>query len=449
MRGSGTFSADERPQNWRQGILLLFPNGDTPLTGILSKLSEEATDDPLFNWFEKSLGTRRGIIIGAATATGSKPADNADIAAADATAEVSITVKPDGGAEDDLTWLKPGHLLFNQVTEEVYLVIKKNADWINIRRDIGNKFASNPAITGDTAAGDSIVICGSGFPEGAPVGEVISYSPIRHHNNTQIHRTPLSVTRTARKTKLRTDRTGPYMEAKREALQLHGVELEHSFLFSEREEITSIATGSLSSEISGTSTGKPLRLQRGVINWLPTINTGTAASIHWDVGTAFSGGLSELTFDAWLEELFRYGSFEKLVFAGSTALNVLNQLAKNKLTIQSVPTDQTYGMALQRVITPFGNILLRQHPLMSVDPVWRKDLIAVDPAHLKYRYLDDTRFLRNRQSPGEDASVDEYLTEAGLECRWSGATSDSGGGLAAAAGPAVHGRLKGITQFIG
>lgn len=53
LRGNGDFSSDERPKNWRQWLLFLFPNGDAPLTAILSKLKSEGTDDPEFNWWEK------------------------------------------------------------------------------------------------------------------------------------------------------------------------------------------------------------------------------------------------------------------------------------------------------------------------------------------------------------------------------------------------------------
>ena len=44
MRGTGSYAAGERPENWRQAILLLFPSGDAPLTAILSKMRESPTD---------------------------------------------------------------------------------------------------------------------------------------------------------------------------------------------------------------------------------------------------------------------------------------------------------------------------------------------------------------------------------------------------------------------
>ena len=49
MRGTGDFVDEQRPKNWREKILQLYPNGDAPLTAILSKMKEESTDDPEFN----------------------------------------------------------------------------------------------------------------------------------------------------------------------------------------------------------------------------------------------------------------------------------------------------------------------------------------------------------------------------------------------------------------
>lgn len=49
MRGTGDWATDENPKNWRQGILYLYPTGSAPLTGLLSKMSEEQIDNAEFN----------------------------------------------------------------------------------------------------------------------------------------------------------------------------------------------------------------------------------------------------------------------------------------------------------------------------------------------------------------------------------------------------------------
>jgi Family of unknown function (DUF5309) len=445
MRGTGTFSSVERPQNWRQGILLYFPNGDAPLTAFMSKLKDQPTDDPQFHWFEKGLPIQRGTIRGAGAADA--PADDASIAAGQ-TADAYLKMVPDGSVANDVSIYKVGHVVFNEKTEESMLVVAVTATSIRVRRDSGDKFTSNPAITGGAVGtGDGLVIIGTGNPEGAQLGQAIAYKPVRQYNYTQIFRTPLSLTRTARKTRLRYDDEGPYREAKREALQIHSIEMEKAFLFGEREEILSVGGGG-TSPLDITSTGQPLRLTRGFLNWLPPVTTA-AISVNTDL-VAFNppGSLTEKLWDQFLEVAFRYGSREKLAFAGSGALLVLNELAKNKARIELAPTDDTYGFHLMRYITPFGTLLLYNHPLMTDNPTWRYDVFVIDPDKLNYRFLDDTKFLRNRQSPGEDASRDEFLTECGLEVHCTGVAPDVNSPSTVPL-QSCHARMKGMREYGG
>jgi hypothetical protein len=315
-----------------------------------------------------------------------------------------------------------------------------------LRRDVGAKFASNPAVTGGAVGtGDELVVVGEGNPEGALIGQAVSYAPVRQFNYTQIFRTPLALTRTARKSRLRWDDEGPYREAKREALQIHSISMEKAFLFSEREEI--IAATGAATPLDLTSTGQPLRTTRGFVNWLPPVTTATL-SVNTDLGALNTGALTETTWDAFLELAFRYGSREKLAFCGSGALMVLNAMAKNKARIELAPTDDTYGFHLIRYITPFGTLMLYNHPLMTDNPVWRYDLLVIDPDKLVYRYIDDTVFLRNRQSPGEDASRDEFLTECGLEVHCTGVVPDVNSPSTIPL-QSAHARLKGIRSYGG
>lgn len=446
MRGAGTFSAVERPQNWRQGILLYFPNGDAPLTAFMSKLKDQPTDDPQFHWFEKGLPVQRGTIRGAGATD--PPADDATVAAG-GTADIFLKIIPDGSSSPDVTIFKVGHVVMDEKTEENMMVISVQTGngTIKVRRDIGDKFVTNPAVTGGAVGtGDGLVITGNGNPEGALLGTAIAYKPVRQYNYTQIIRTPLSLTRTARKTRLRYDDEGPYREAKREALQIHSIEMEKAFLFSEREEI--VAFTGPSSPLDVTSTGQPLRTTRGFINWLPAVTT-TSMSVNTDLVTYNPpGSLTEKLWDQFLELAFRYGSREKLAFAGSGALLVLNEMAKNKARIELAPTDDTYGFHLMRYITPFGTLMLYNHPLMTDNPTWRYDLLVIDPDKLVYRFIDDTRFLRNRQSPGEDASRDEFLTECGLEVHATGTTPDANSPSTVPL-QSAHARLKGIREYGG
>jgi hypothetical protein len=53
MRGTGDWVTDQRPKSWREMLLYLYPNGDMPLTAILSKMGSEQVTDPEFNWWQR------------------------------------------------------------------------------------------------------------------------------------------------------------------------------------------------------------------------------------------------------------------------------------------------------------------------------------------------------------------------------------------------------------
>jgi hypothetical protein len=57
MRGNDDWVTDQRPKNWREMILFLYPNGSAPLTAVLAKSAESSVDDPEFNWWTKTLGS--------------------------------------------------------------------------------------------------------------------------------------------------------------------------------------------------------------------------------------------------------------------------------------------------------------------------------------------------------------------------------------------------------
>jgi hypothetical protein len=256
----------------------------------------------------------------------------------------------------------------------------------------------------------------------------------------------MEFTRTALRTRTRYDSSGPYTEEQRQCYQLHALDIERAILLGERAEVTSIPGGA--GNLTGTSQGKPLRTTRGVLNWLPTVSTDpNTPALNWDIGTAFGGTLNERAADNWCENVFRYGASEKLVLCGSTFLNAWNRMAKTRFMIEAVPTDETYGLKLTRYLTPFGSLLFKQHPLLSMDPILRKDGYAIDVQFLKLRILDDTDFKMNVQPNGVDSNKDEFITELGLEVHFSGTSPSTAGGLPGTAGPGAHGRLKGVADY--
>src|SRR3990167_11354669 len=186
LRTTSNFVTDQRPKNWREGILMLYPNGKAPLTGLTSQMKEESTNDPEFNWWEKEIDDRR---IGIATSY-----------VALATNDTSITVTGDA-----LT-LKEGDLLYAEQTGEIMLVAAdpvSDTVFTAIRGYAGTTTKIGVLVGTGTGAGVSPVlqIIGSANEEGSLAPTGISFDPTKRTSYTQIFRNTLEMTRTAMKTR--------------------------------------------------------------------------------------------------------------------------------------------------------------------------------------------------------------------------------------------------------
>lgn len=377
LRGTGSFAVTgQRPENWREKILELYPNGKAPLTALLAMLKSEKTDDAIYHWFTRGLPAQRLQVNGARIAT-----------------DTTITVHTTSDAADRAGAFscKIGAMVLVESTGEIMRVTADPTSDTAIV--VARGTAAGEIAAAAIADAAWLLIVGNANEEGGALPAAVSYNPAENNNFCQIFRAPLFMTRTAMKTRLRTG--DQVKQAKKEALEILSIQKERAFIFGHR----SVATG---------ARGQPLRTTRGIVRWIETL--ASANSI--DVG----GSLSESGWDGHLEQVFRFGSVEKLALCGSTALRVLATMAKRGgIELTATAKDEAYGMNLVKYITPFGELLLKSHPLFNEHAVHRANILIVDPAHIVERYIDDVQFLKNRQTPGDDAQADEWLNEAGLE----------------------------------
>lgn len=398
MRGTGNWSNEERPKSFREGMLLLNPNGAAPLTAITSKGKSQRTTDPEFKWFSKNLAAQGGTI----TASYTEASLTNVITTAAFAAGITVYCKM---AEAVTNHFRIGHtvkLVYPTTQTDVFgIVTGKMADGASSYVAVKLKTAGAANEVGNATYLD---IIGSANAEGANIPEAISYDPDKFYNYTQIFRTPLDITRTQRLTTMRTG--DPYQEAKREALLYHGIELEMATLLGERSEVTG-------------SNNKPERTTDGALAFLRTNNS--ANEIDYASGTSntwLAGGEDWL--DESLEVLFRYGRTTKLALCGSLALLGIQKLVKSVGQFTFEPLTAAYGIQVVRWTTPYGEIMLKTHPLFTHKSYLRKNIMILEPENMNFRYITDTQFKKDMgQSEAGyqayDGTKEEYLTEAGWE----------------------------------
>src|SRR5580765_3322675 len=110
MRTTANFVTNQRPENWRETITLLYPNSSraapAPLTALTSVMKTRKVDDPVFHWWEKSLNNRRFLLGANLTSQSGGAAD-------------SITVD---ASYNPATGLKKNDMLFVEQTGEIMRV---------------------------------------------------------------------------------------------------------------------------------------------------------------------------------------------------------------------------------------------------------------------------------------------------------------------------------------
>ena len=404
MRGTGDWTNEERPKSFREGLLYMYPNGKMPLTGITSKGKNKAVDDPEFKWFTKNLAARGGACAGAYEdlALGTL------YAAGDAGSVGSLVYCKVAAAV--VTHFRPGHvaLLIDADDVSKYVVGKVVSMSTNGASSYVLVKLLKACDAGVLSAVDYIDIIGSVNPEGGTIPDGVSYDPSKYSNYTQIFRTPLSVTRTQQKTKMRTGMT--YPELKREAYEQHGIDLELAILFGEKTELTG-------------DNGQPERTSQGIRSFLKEHNSANILDYRSATATAdltwLQGGEDWL--DESLEVLFRYGREEKLGIAGSGAILGIQKLVKSVGQYSISSTTAGYGINVVRWITPFGEIMLKTHPLFSHKAYLRNTIILLEPENIQTRVLDDTMYKEDpdrMKKAGQialDGIKEEYLTELGWE----------------------------------
>lgn len=307
LRGTGEFTTDFRPTNYRELFTLLEPNGAAPLQALLAMTSSDSTDDPKFNHFRDELPDR--VLTAGAAATNTAT-----------TLEITNA--------DDVPFITAGTMLQNTASGENMLVTA-----------VGATGASNTSLTvtrgiggGAAAIADNaeIVIIGSAQKEGSGSPDAVGFDPTVEYNLTQIFKTPVNVSRTLKNTTLRTG--DKEQEQLTKALKMHMSDIERAMFFGKRH-------------IINANSSQPTRFTGGLFESITNVTDASTSS----------GTLTEQAFDRMLvEDIFAYGSTEKIAFCGAGVAANMQEIAKNRWQPQAV--SGSYGVNMSRYSTFAGDL---------------------------------------------------------------------------------------------
>lgn len=401
LRGTGDFGTDERPKDFREGILFFNPNGEAPIFALSAKAGKRVVKDPEFAWWSEgnALVRLRVSVTAAATDT---------LITVDTLDPTGTTLGVNYGTA---THLKPGDLLVvepaTSATESgTYAPEMLEVD--NVLSD--TQFTAKRGVAGSTAGSITsttfVTLIGSSYAEGTGAPKAVSRNPIKFFNYTQIFKNTYELTGTADKTNFRTG--DPWSNDKKRKGYDHSRDIEMSILFGRRSEVTG-------------DNGKPKRTMGGLRTFIPAANT-----------TIFPTLTSTTAVNALLDSLsmvfdFNTGAGDtRMAFLGNAAAITLGKIFNGATNVRINTTERVrvYGIDFQELILPSGRILFKTHPLMSRHGIYKNSAFICDFDAIKWAPLSgrDTKATDDVQTKDEDVRRGFYMTEGGLEVDYGGLT---------------------------
>lgn len=396
LRGTGDWGADERPKNFREGVLRYNPNGTAPILALTSKAKKRTTDDPEFIWWAEGNAMVR-LQINGALGVG-------DTLITVDTADPTVTTL--GANFGTAGHLKNGDILlveptadaasFNHELLEVDSVLSDTQ--FTARRGAGG---TTPA----TIANDRwLTLIGSAYAEGTAAPRPTTRNPLKFNNYTQIFKDTYELTGTANETTTRTGNN--WSEDKKRKMWDHSQKIEWSMLFGRKSETVG-------------DNGKPKRFMGGIREYIPASNT-----------TIFSAAVTTTSLMTALSPIFDFDTGAgdtRIAFAGAEAMVQLGLVIEAKTNIQISKTStpvKVYGIDFQEFTMPMGRVLFKIHPLLSRHGLYKKSIFVLDFDAIRYVAMKnrDTKSHDDVQAKDEDVRRGYVQTECGLQVDYGGMT---------------------------
>lgn len=417
MRGTGDWEDGQDPQDWNEMVMYEFPNGDAPVTAILGMMGGDQISNTVHNWWEETDpamgGTVAGVYVNSAMSTAYVYATHqAAFGIANATIYVKVAAAVaqefNAGAQVLLVDTdRPDAAVLGKVTG---VLVNGAASRLTVKLDEADDNGA-AAATYNLSTVDYVQISGHKQAQGAPLPTSVHYNPTLYTNYAQILEEPFNITRTARKTKLRTE--AQYEADKRKANYRLAKKREMAFL----NGVLSTRTG---------DNGEP---ELGMQGLIPAIRAyeasnsfGLVSDYRYD--TDFAGKTWKQGGEDWLDKQFeifsRWAPGEVMGVMGSTAAKGINTLAKAGGQVQLEPgPNNAYGMKTRTYVAEVV-AHLKTHPLFSRYAYSRARMLLMDPSNIKRKFIDDVFFKEdpNKDKAGSssyDGTNESFLVEETLE----------------------------------
>ncbi len=350
-------------------ITRLMPNGQAPLFGMTSMLQSETAVQVEHGFFTKTM------IF---------PSMNLDAAVADGVA-TTFTVA-------STTNLLPGMLMRAESTGEIVIINQVlSTTQVLVGRGIGTSAAA-------IADNVNFYQVGNAFEESSIRPNALQTNPVRITNLTQIFRNSWALSGSSNATQVI---AGESLEAenRQDCAAFHAADIEKALFFSAKSQ--------------GVRNGQPFRTMDGLLPIVSNLSYYPASYSAANVYTA-AATTNYTQLETMLDPVFNQvtdpkAGNERVLFAGSEARKVLNNIGRVNATYNLNDGATSYGLQFARFKIARGGFNMVEHPLFNSNADWAKMAVAVDLSTFKVAYLGGRKTKReefNQQGQAVDNGID-------------------------------------------
>lgn len=330
--------AGDQIQSFSNSVYKSSISGTAPLLALTSGMQRKTATSTIINWFEESASALRTTITNIA-GTGTT------FVVSDASGITAKTVA-----------------VVESTNEYIYI-----ADVAGTTLTVVRGFAQSTvtSINGSTTP-VGLQLIGRAYEEGSDAPNPEFKVGLAVMNYTQIFRNSFGITRTAKKIDWHTGDQSSKNKA--DAVSKHAKMIEAAILFGRKAMFT----------INGVQT----RTMDGLLSFIKT-----------NVEHSVDGKVTLENLEDFMERVFRFNldgaPNERIAFCGNQVLVVINRLARKNGTINIEVGQTEWGLKINKLISPFGDLVLMTHPLFNESPKWRKGLLVLHPAAMSTHYITD------------------------------------------------------------
>jgi len=347
---TGNFQTDLAKKSFAGMITRLMPNGNAPLFGLTSMLSDETALQVEHGFFTKTMVF---------------PEMKINLAAGYLATDTTFIV-------DTTANILPGMIMrIERTGENVIINAVNSATTVSVTRGVGTVAAA--AINDD----DDFYQVGNAFEESSNRPSANNIIPVRVTNLTQIFRNTWAISGSAQATQvIAGDSTDA--ENRQDCAAFHAADIEKAIFFGQKSQ--------------GTRNGQPFRTMDGLINMIETAsfyppsyggstNSFTAgATTNWTQLEGFLDPVFDQTTDP-------KGANERVLFCGGDAKVVLNNIGRLNGTYQLLDGQTNWGLQFSTLTTSRGKFRIIEHPLFNTNSTWSKMAVGVDLPTFRLAYL--------------------------------------------------------------